>query len=170
MLTKLLDTLNLKKHYPFELQWAYKENEEFLATLYADIPYDGYYYAHVAKHPEKDFYVSCIVFSRSFITASDKMLFLAHFRYWMMVHLGYSAVSRYVAPYAYDESETFNEALEKLEKMVSLFDAYYAGLDDELEDDYPSNVQIIFFYGMTNFRDENGVLPAFDPQEKTTFH
>lgn len=149
MLTKLLDTLNLKKHYPFELQWAYKENEEFLALVFADEPSLGYYYAHIRKHPKKSGFVSYLVYTDKFITAQNVELWFKRFNYWIFTRLEFEPVTNDVVQYAYAETNSINDAMCELEKMVSQFS--YLAAQSSCEDVMLANPQLISLIELPNF-------------------
>lgn len=173
MINGIIKTIKIKKIYPFNLLYAFNFNEEkteFLALLFADHPSLGYYYAHMAKHPKKSFWISCVVYSPYLIIGQTADEWLRNFHYWITVRLAYEPVSNKIASYSYAESITLEKAIEQLEKMINEFntDAIYEDEDDNIT--FPANPQIIEFYGITDYRSEDGEYPPVPKYNRTIFH
>lgn len=168
MLNKLINRIHRKKRYPFDTLYAYKKETEFLALIFADHPNLGYYYAHIARHPNKQFWVSCLVYSSQFIIGQNTEQWLTNFDYWTRIRLSYEPVSNTIATYSYAESTDFSTAVNELEKMISQFNCEAIYVEDENE--YPSNLEILDFYGTGNYSNENGEYPPIPQYNDRVFH
>ncbi|MGX3020386.1 hypothetical protein [Ursidibacter sp. B-7004-1] len=168
MVDNLVEKINNKKTYPFNTLYAYVKDCEFLALLFADQPSLGYYYAHIAKHPNKNCWVSCLVYSPKFIIGQTEQQWLKNFSYWMRIRLSYEPVSNSIAPYGYAECHNINNAIAELDKMLELFnpDAIYV----EHENESPSNIEILSFYGTKNYRNQNGEYPPIPQYFRRVLH
>lgn len=171
MFSTLYKILSEKKQYPFETLFSYgyiENNFELIALLFAEQPCHGYYYAHIAQHPVKKCWISCIVYSSSLIIGKNHQDWINNFHYWVKVRLDYEPVSYQVANYSYAESIHLDSAAKKLEKMIANFniEAVY----QENENDHPSNPQIIEFYGLQDVRNENGEYPPISQYIDIIYH
>ncbi|MFC1062256.1 hypothetical protein ACFGXB_04360 [Pasteurella multocida] len=168
MIDNLISLISNKKTYPFNTLYAYDKDKEFLALIFAEQPNLGYYYAHIAKHPHKNCWVSCLVYSSQFIIGRSVQHWLESFSYWIRVRLLYEPVSNKVAPYCYAESSSIRLAMIELQKMIQQFNRY--AIYEEHENEYPSNPEILSFYGMENYCDQNGEYPPIPQYIERVLH
>lgn len=171
MFKNLIQVLNKKKTYPFKVLYGtslFNRHREFLALIFADQPHLGYYYAHIAKHPKKNCWISCIVYSSHFIIGKTINEWIYNFHYWISVRLEYEPVSKYIAHYSYSEAISFENAIIELEKMIAQFNV--AAIYQEFDNDMPSNIEILDFYGMTDYRNAKGEFPAIPQYNDIIFH
>lgn len=172
MFISLIQTLEQCKNYRFQTLYGIGngvKDIEFIGLVFADHPHLGYYYAHIAKHPDKDCWVSCLVNTSRFIFGNTGEEWVKNFNYWLRVRLDYEPVSKQVSMYAYEEMFSIQNAITSMQKMIFEFN-YSAAQDDSDTLYYPSNLEIIGFYGMGNFKDENGVYPDPPKHSGINFH
>lgn len=172
MFDKIINEIQHRKNYYFPVLYGYgtgTKDVEFVGLIFAEQPYLGYYYAHIAKHPEKDCWVSCLIRTSRFIFGNSGNDWIQNFNYWLRIRLDYEPVSYQVAKYSYTESTSIEMATLELQNMLINFN-YNAALSTELEFGNHSITEIIHFYGTGDFKDENGMYPDPPGNIGTIFH
>lgn len=172
MFISLIQTLEQCKNYRFQTLYGIGngvKDIEFIGLVFADHPHLGYYYAHIAKHPDKDCWVSCLVNTSRFIFGNTGEEWVKNFNYWLRVRLDYEPVSYQIATYTYVECSDIETAAFEMQKMLSNFDHYAARYTD-LNFGNRNISDLICFYGMEDFRDENGVYPEPPECNDITVH
>jgi hypothetical protein len=125
---------------------------ELLCLLGHNAASQGFWYGYVCRHPQRDVFVSMIVFMMAFVDAPDDATLFARFDYWARKRLKYDPCLADGFEEVYCESGDLVSAATSLKTMISnrRSSRRFIGAD----------TRIIDVLGMRNFKDENGVYPS----------